>query len=74
MREMLQGDLSKKLSKGIESMDFKVRDCDCRGGGGPGKCQYGGACRVLIIIYRITCKMMNKITMECVSTSPRFEP
>jgi hypothetical protein len=62
MREMLQGDLLKKLTKGIESMDFKVRDCcNCRGGRGPGKCQYRGFCRILIIIYRIICTMMNKI-------------
>jgi hypothetical protein len=61
MREMLQGDLSKKLIKGIKSCDFKVRDCNCRSGRGTGKCQYGGFCRMLIVIYRVTCKMTNKI-------------
>jgi hypothetical protein len=61
MKEMLQGDLSKKLTKGVKSMDFKVRDCNCRGGRGPGKCQCRDFCRMPIIIYRITCKMMNNI-------------
>jgi hypothetical protein len=61
MREMLAGDLSKKLSEGVESFDFKVRDCNCRGGRGPGKCQYGNHCRMPIVIYKITCKMTNKI-------------
>ena len=62
MREMLAGDLSSKLLEGVESFDFKVRDCNCRGGRGPGKCQYGNYCRMPIIIYRITCKMTNKIS------------
>ncbi len=62
MREMLQGDLSKKVTIGIKLMNFKgVRDCNCRGDGGPGKCQKGGFCRMPIILYRITCKRMNKI-------------
>jgi hypothetical protein len=61
MREMLQGDLLKKLTEGIKSCDFKVRDCKCRGDRGTGKCQYRGFCTMPIIIYMITCKMMNKI-------------
>jgi hypothetical protein len=32
MRELLAGDLSKKISKGVKLIDFKVRDCNCRGG------------------------------------------
>jgi hypothetical protein len=60
---MLQGDLSKKLTKGVKSMDFRVRECNCRRGGrGEGKCQCRGICRVPIFIYKITCcKMTNKI-------------
>ena len=61
MREMLAGDLSKELSEGVRSLDFEVRDCNCRGGRVPGKCQYGDCCRMPIVIYRITCKMTNKI-------------
>jgi hypothetical protein len=61
MRELLAGDLSMKLSKGVELLDFNMRECNYRGGRGPGKCQYGGHCRMPIVIYRITCKMMNKV-------------
>jgi hypothetical protein len=43
-------------------MYFKVRYCNCRGGRGLGKCQYRGICSVLIVVInKITCKMMNKI-------------
>ena len=42
-------------------MDFKVRDCNCRDPRGTGKCQYRGVCRVPIVIYKITCKLTNKI-------------
>jgi hypothetical protein len=64
MREMLAGDLSKKLSKGVESFDFKVRDCNCRGERGPDTCQYRNYCRMPIVIYRITCKLTNKIYID----------
>jgi hypothetical protein len=60
MRKMLQGDLSKKLTEGVESDDFKVRDCNYRGGRGAEKCQYGGFCRMPIVIYTVSCKMTNK--------------
>jgi hypothetical protein len=60
MRDMPQGDLSKKLTEGIKSVDFKIRDCNCRGGRGARKCQYGRFYRMLIVIYRVTCKMTNK--------------
>jgi hypothetical protein len=60
MRDLLAGDLSKKLSEGVESMDFQVRDCNCRGGRGPRKCQYGDVCRMPIVVYKVTCKMTNK--------------
>jgi hypothetical protein len=53
MREMLAGDLLKKPTAMVKSMDFKVQDCNCRDPRGIGKCQYGGICRVLIIIYKI---------------------
>jgi hypothetical protein len=54
-------DLLKKLTNGVKLMDFKVRNCNCRDPRGTGKCQYGGVCRVPIVIYKITCKMTNKI-------------
>ncbi len=56
-----RGDLSMKITDGVESMDCKVQNCNCRDPRGTGKCQYGGVCRVTIVIYKITCKMTNKI-------------
>jgi hypothetical protein len=61
LTEMFAGDLSKKLTKGVESMDFKLHICNCRDPRGTRRCQYGGVCRVPIVIYKITCKMTNKI-------------
>jgi hypothetical protein len=61
LREMLAGDLASKLTEGVQSLDFKVRDCNCKDPSGKGKCQYGNMCRVPIVIYKITCKMTNKI-------------
>jgi hypothetical protein len=61
LREMFAGDLSKKLTNRVKLMDFKVQDCNCKDPRGTGKCQYRGVCRVLIVIYKITCKMTNKI-------------
>jgi hypothetical protein len=58
---MFTGDLLKKLTNRVKLMDFKVRDCNCRNPTGTGKCHYGGICRVPIVIYKITCKMMDKI-------------
>jgi hypothetical protein len=31
LKEMLQADLLKKLTKGVKLMDFKVLECNCRG-------------------------------------------
>jgi hypothetical protein len=45
LREMFARDLSKKLT----------------GPRGTSKCQYGGICRVPIVIYKIICKITNKI-------------
>jgi hypothetical protein len=45
----------------VSKIDFlKVRECNCRGGRRAGNCQYGGFCRMPIIIYRVTCKITNK--------------
>jgi predicted DNA-binding transcriptional regulator len=42
-------------------MDFKMRDCNYRGGKVVGTWQYRSVCRVLIIIFNITCKITNMI-------------
>ena len=61
LRDMFQSDLLDEIIDGVESIDFNVRECNCRGGRGPNKCQYRNVCRVPIVIYRVTCKMTNKI-------------
>jgi hypothetical protein len=58
---MLAGDLVSKLTEGIQSLDFIVRNYNCNNPTGKGRCQYGNMCRVPIVIYKITCKMANKI-------------
>jgi hypothetical protein len=59
--EETEKQMSRKLTDGVKLMDFKVQDSNCRDPRGTGKCQYGGVCRVLIVIYKITCKMTNTI-------------
>jgi hypothetical protein len=61
LREILAADLVSKLTEGAESMDFMVRKCNCIDPRGNGQCQYGDMCRVPVVIYKITCKMTNKI-------------
>jgi hypothetical protein len=58
---MLAGDLLKMLIDRVELMAFKIQDCNCRDPRGTGKCQYGGICRVpIVVIYKMTYKMTNK--------------
>jgi hypothetical protein len=61
LREMLAGDLASKQTEGVQSLDFMVRYCNCKDPTGKGRCQYGNMCKVPIVIYKITCKMTNKI-------------
>ena len=63
LSEMLQGDLSRKLLDGVESLDFIDRECNCRTGATPehGLCPYRGNCRKSVIVYKVTCKCCNMI-------------
>jgi hypothetical protein len=63
--------ISKNLTGRVKSMDFKVQDCGVSRG--TGKCQYRGVCRVPIIIYKITCKMMIKICIGKTHKTSRKE-
>jgi hypothetical protein len=60
LRETLQGDLSGKLTHGIESKDFMKEECNCNGKNKNG-CKYDGICRDKIVVYEITCKDTGKI-------------
>ena len=60
LRQVFQGDLAAKLVEGVESLDFLERECNCRSRK-TSQCDYGGVCRVPIVIYKITCKSTGKI-------------
>ena len=57
LREIFHKDLSRKMNLDIESEDFKTRDCNCRGG----TCSYNNLCRQTCIVYKVQCKLTNKI-------------
>ena len=57
IRELLQGDLGSKLSKGIQSLDFATLQCNCRK---KTACQYDGKCRTPIVVYKATCQKTGK--------------
>jgi GIY-YIG catalytic domain len=60
LREIFQGDLSRKLTLGVISKDFETLDCNCRLGAEQ-KCGYNGFCRKSIIVYKVECKNTSKI-------------
>ena len=60
LREILQGDLSGKLMKGVGSRDFDALPCNCST---PSKrngiCIYNSKCRHSIVVYKATCKLCD---------------
>ena len=60
LREIFQGDLSRKLTTNVQSMDFMDRPCNCRGGKDK-NCAYNGDCRKTIVVYKATCKECEMI-------------
>jgi hypothetical protein len=58
LREIYQGDLSKKLTEGLVSLDFASLPCNCNiSSKSPttGKCAYEGNCRKKCVVYKATC-------------------
>ena len=54
--ELLSGDLTGKVMKGVESLDFMDRDCNCnRAFMVDGGCIFGGDCRKCIVVYKCQC-------------------
>ena len=54
--ELFSGDLTGKVMKGVESLDFMDRDCNCnRASMVDGNCIFGGDCRKCIVVYKCTC-------------------
>jgi GIY-YIG catalytic domain len=60
LRELFQGDLSKKLTMDVASQDFENLECNCRTGS-VNKCGYNNLCRKSIVVYKIECKTTSKI-------------
>ena len=62
LREIFQGDLSKKLTDGLLSLDLMDRPCNCNKNSRcptTGLCAYKGNCRRKCIVYEVTCKLCN---------------
>ena len=60
LREIFQSDLTKKIMDGVESLDFKDRECNCSTlSKVNGECAYNGNCRKSIIVYKATCKLCD---------------
>mgnify|MGYP001787478984 FL=1 len=61
LREIFQGDLSRKLTEGIGSIDFEILPCNCRTGERNGACNYNNICRKSIVVYKVECNNTGKI-------------
>ena len=59
LREIFQGDLSRKLTEGVLSDDFLTLDCNCRDRETQG-CDYNNVCRNPIVVYKAECKKTKK--------------
>jgi len=58
LRGIFQGDLSRKLSKGIKSRDFMDEKCNCNAKSKvDGLCMWRGRCRNKVVVYQVTCKV-----------------
>ena len=66
LREHIQGDLTTKLIKGLDSEDFMTLECNCRD---KKNCIYSGKCRSSIVVYQGNClttgKKHRKHTTTC---------
>lgn len=60
LRELLQGDMSGKINKGIVSLDFQTLECNCLKRKTRG-CDYNGVCRSPLVVYKVVCKNTGKI-------------
>ena len=58
LREIFQHDLSYKLDRDIDSLDFMNRDCNCPTDKDTGEqtCNYNNICRNRVVVYQATCK------------------
>ena len=62
LAELLNGDLTTKIGRGIFSKDLMDRKCNCSLNSKVNrKCAYEGKCRSRCIIYEVTCSMCDAI-------------
>ena len=61
LREIFSSDLNSKLMKGITSLDFADRPCNCTRSNKflNGECVYKSNCRKKMVIYMATCKFKD---------------
>ena len=57
LRESFQGHLNSVIMQPVESEDFRDHPCNCPG---RGSCPYGNACRMALIVYKITINRTGK--------------
>ena len=60
LREIFQGDLSKKLTVSLTSQDFKPLPCNRRTGGN-GACGHKNMCRNSTAVYKVKCNNTGKV-------------
>jgi len=70
LREIFQGDPSRKLTVGLTSQDFEPPPCNCRTGGNCG-CGCNNMCRNSTAVHKVKCNNAGKTHM--VNTQPKFK-
>jgi len=60
LREVFQGDLSRKLTVGLTSQDFEPLPCNCRTSGN-GNCGYNNMCRNSTAVCKVKCNKTGKV-------------
>jgi len=70
VREIFQGDLSRKLTVGLTSQDFEPLPCNCRTSG-DGTCGYNNMCRNSIVVYKVKCNNTGNVCVG--NTQQKFK-
>jgi len=60
LREIFQGDLSRKLTVGLTSQDFEPLPCNCRTSGN-GNCGYNNMRRNSMVVCKVKCNNTGKV-------------
>jgi len=60
LREIFQGDLSRKLTVRVTSQDLEPLPCNCRTSGN-GACGYNSMCRNSTVVHKVKCNNTGKL-------------